>query len=111
MRGRDPARPERKRAHTPSTRAESYDQGRGCDDVRDRVPRAHFGESDALSRDTVRSRLGRRKMPKNRERMIAHGPVEIRVAEAGADLGPGPVIFISVRMDVVRAGIMPMRML
>jgi hypothetical protein len=50
-------------------------------------------------------------MPKNRERVFAHGPLEIRVAEAGADLGPGPVTFISARMDVVRAGIMPMRML
>ena len=56
-------------------------------------------------------RLGIGKVPKDRERVVAHRLFEIRVREASPDLDPGPVMFNSVSMDVTRAGIMPMQIL
>jgi len=90
------------------SRAYGGDQRRSSDDVGDRVPGAHFVESDVISGNAVHPPLRRCKMNEDRERVVAHGLFQIRVEEASPDLGPGPVVFISMCMDVARAGIMPM---
>ena len=68
-------------------------------------------KSHVLSSDAVHPPLGRCKMTKDRERVVAHGLFQIRVEEASPDLDPGPVMLIRMSLGVARAGIMPMWML
>ncbi len=88
VRRHHPARPERKRADTPSLDGKRRDQ-RGCrDDVGDRIPRSHLVERDAIDVDPVHLGLGLGEMPEDGNRMIADCRVKIGVVQHGADVAP-----------------------